>query len=103
LRENTEAATGGCIPEPAAGKLATKERGSQHMKRITVSSEGILEVGYHQDTDNIGTLELKFSNGGVYEFFNVPSKLYDEFMHAPSREDYYFTNIGKRFPCTRVG
>jgi hypothetical protein len=29
--------------------------------------------------------------------------LYDEFMHAPSREDYYFTNIGKRFPCTRVG
>jgi KTSC domain len=38
----------------------------------------------------------------VYEFFNVPSNIYDEFMHAPSREDYYFKNIGKRFPCTRV-
>jgi hypothetical protein len=73
------------------------------MKRITVSSEGILEVGYHKETDTIGTLELKFSNGGVYEFFNVPLQLYDELMHAPSREDYYFTNIGKRFPCTRVG
>ena len=73
------------------------------MKRMTVSSDGILEVGFHQDTDTIGTLELKFSNGGVYEFFNVPSTMYDEFMHAPSREDYYFTNIGKRFPCTRVG
>jgi KTSC domain len=72
------------------------------MNRIPVSSNGITEVGYHQDTDTLGTLELKFSNGGVYEFFNVPSTMYDEFMHAPSREEYYFSNIGKRFPCTRV-
>jgi len=72
------------------------------MNRIPVSSNGITEVGYHQDTDTLGTLELKFSNGGVYEFFNVPTTMYDEFMHAPSREDYYFTKIGKRFPCTRV-
>jgi KTSC domain len=103
LRENTEAATEGCIPEPPLESSPHNERGSQHMKRITVSSEGILEVGFHQDTDTIGTLELLFSNGGVYEFFNVPSDIYDEFMHAPSREDYYFKNIGKRFPCTRVG
>ena len=73
------------------------------MNRIPVSSQGITEVGYHEDADSRGTLELKFSNGGVYEFFNVPMKLYDEFMHAPSREDYYRANIGKRFPCTRVG
>src|SRR6266436_9939026 len=73
------------------------------MNRIPVSSQGILEVGYHEDADSRGTLELKFSNGGVYEFFNVPTKMYDEFMHAPSREDYYRENIGKRFPCTRVG
>jgi hypothetical protein len=74
------------------------------MNRIPVSSQGITEVGYHEDADSLGTLELKFSsNGGVYEFFNVPTKMYDEFMHAPSREDYYRANIGKRFPCTRVG
>ncbi len=107
-RPNTEGKPGGCnrTERPDAGRWKARRKrkgGSQHMKRITVSSEGILEVGYHQDTDNIGTLELKFSNGGVYEFFNVPSNMYDEFMHAPSREDYYFTNIGKRFPCTRVG
>ena len=76
--------------------------GSQQMNRIPVSSQGITEVGYHEDADSRGTLELKFSNGGVYEFFNVPTKLYDEFMHAPSREDYYKANIGERFPCTRV-
>ena len=73
------------------------------MNRIPVSSQGITQVGYHPDSEIDGTLELMFSNGGVYDFFNVPTKVYDEFMHAPSREDYYFANIGKRFPCLRVG
>ncbi len=72
------------------------------MNRIPVASQGITQVGYHLDSEIDGTLELKFSNGGVYDFFNVPMKVYDEFMHAPSREDYYFANIGKRFPCSRV-
>jgi hypothetical protein len=93
----------GRSPKPAAGRVAATKGGSQHMNRIPVSSQGITEVGYHEEGDSRGTLELKFSNGGVYEFFNVPTKMYDEFMHAPSRDDYYRTNIGKRFPCTRVG
>jgi hypothetical protein len=98
----TKAVTGRS-PKPSAGRVAATKGGSQQMNRIPVSSQGITEVGYHEDADNLGTLELKFSNGGVYEFFNVPIKMYDEFMHAPSREDYYRANIGKRFPCTRVG
>jgi hypothetical protein len=89
-------------PKPAAGRVAATKGGSQQMNRIPVSSHGITEVGYHAEADSRGTLELKFANGGVYEFFNVPTKLYDEFMHAPSREDYYKANIGERFPCTRV-
>jgi len=101
-RVKTKAVTGRS-PKPAAGGVAATKGGSQQMNRIPVSSQGILEVGYHEDADSRGTLELKFSNGGVYEFFNVPTKMYDEFMHAPSRDDYYRTNIGKRFPCTRVG
>ena len=101
-RVKTKAVTGR-FPKPAAGRVAAMKGGSQQMNRIPVSSQGITEVGYHEDADSRGTLELKFSNGGVYEFFNVPMKMYDEFMHAPSREDYYRANIGKRFPCTRVG
>jgi len=101
-RVETKAVTGRS-PKPAAGRVAATKGGSQHMNRIPVSPQGITEVGYHEDADSLGTLELKFSNGGVYEFFNVPTKMYDEFMHAPSREDYYRANIGKRFPCTRVG
>jgi ATP-dependent DNA helicase RecG len=72
------------------------------MHRIPVSSEGITQVGYHQDTDTYGTLELKFASGSVYQFFNVPTKMYDEFIHATSMEEYYVAKIGKRFPCQRV-
>jgi hypothetical protein len=72
------------------------------MHRIPVSSEGITQVGYHLDSDSDGTLELVFSSGGTYQFFNVPSKVYDELMHAPRKDDYYFANIGKRFPCSRI-
>lgn len=72
------------------------------MDRIPVSSVGITEVGYHEESETLGTLELRFANGGVYDFFNVPTTIYDEFMHAPSKEDYYQASIGKRFPCLRV-
>jgi KTSC domain len=102
VRVETKAVTGRS-PKPAAGGVAATKGGSQQMNRIPVSSQGITEVGYHEEADSRGTLELKFSNGGVYEFFNVPTKMYDEFMHASSRDDYYRANIGKRFPCTRVG
>jgi hypothetical protein len=72
------------------------------MNRMPVSSAGIVQVGYHLEAENLGTLELQFSNGGVYDFFNVPTKTYDEFMQAPSKESYYAANIGKRYPCSRV-
>jgi len=72
------------------------------MNRMPVSSVGIVQVGYHLDAEDLGTLELKFANGGVYDFFNVPAKTYDELMQAPSKENYYAANIGKRYPCSRV-
>lgn len=72
------------------------------MHRVPVSTTGITQVGYHEDSEAHGTLEIEFESGSVYQFFNVPPKIYDEFIHAPSREDYYQTCIGSRFPNSRV-
>jgi hypothetical protein len=72
------------------------------MYRTVVSSKGITQVGYHEDSDVHGTLELEFESGCVYQFFNVPPKIYDEFMHAGCREDYYYEHIGSRFPNSRI-
>jgi len=73
------------------------------MHRTLVSTTGITQVGYHEDSEVHGTLELEFESGHVYQFFNVPPKIYDEFIHATSREDYYHAHIGSRFPNSRIG
>jgi hypothetical protein len=69
------------------------------MRRTPVSSAGITQVGYHEDSE---TLEIAFSKGGVYQFFNVPTMIYDSLMSATSKDDYYHTSIGTRFPCSRI-
>ena len=70
------------------------------MHRIPVPSTEITQVGYQEDSE---TLEIKFEHGGVYQFFNVPSSVFAEFMSASSKEGYYHSKIGERFPCSRVG
>ena len=80
-------------------KRLSPERGLSKMHRFPIPSTEITQVGYQEDSE---TLEIQFVKGGVYQFFNVPSKVFDEFMSAPSKEGYYHSKIGERFPCSRV-
>jgi len=43
-----------------------------------------------------------FDYAFFYQFFNVPSGVFDEFMSSPSKEGYYQSKIGERFPCSRI-
>jgi hypothetical protein len=54
------------------------------MHRFPVPSKEITQVGYQEDSE---TLEIQFVQGGVYQFFNVPSTVFDEFMSAPPKRD----------------
>ncbi len=69
------------------------------MHRFPIPSTEITQVGYQEDSE---TLEIQFIKGEVYQFFNVPSSVFDEFMSAPSKEGYYHSKIGERFPCSRI-
>jgi KTSC domain len=69
------------------------------MHRIPVTSVDITQVGYQEDSE---TLEIQFSRGEVCQYYNVPSGIYDELMKSPIKEEYYYTQIGERFPCTRI-
>jgi hypothetical protein len=80
-------------------KRLSPERGLSKMHRFPIPSTEITQVGYQEDSE---TLEIQFVKGGVYQFFNVPSSVFDEFMSAPSKEGYYHSRIGERFPCARV-
>lgn len=72
------------------------------MHRTVVSTTGITQIGYHEDSEIHGTLELEFESGHVYRFFNVPPEIYGEFIRALPRENYYDLHIRSRFPNSRV-
>lgn len=64
------------------------------MKREPVRSSAIRAVGFDSQCR---TLEVEFTNGRVYRYFDVPEFLYRGFMVAPSKGTYFNTRIDDRF------
>jgi hypothetical protein len=64
------------------------------MKREPVRSSAIRAVGFDPRSR---TLEVEFTNGRVYRYFDVPEFLYRGFMVAPSKGSYFNTRIDDRF------
>src|ERR1700760_2274335 len=51
--------------------------GRRQMGWVPVESSCIDSVGYDNEV-----LEVRFNNGGVYRYFEVPAKLYRQFLAA---------------------
>ncbi len=60
------------------------------MERIPVNSSIIVDIGYDPNTM---TLELSFTQGTVYQYFDVPEALYSELLRADSKGKYFHANI----------
>jgi hypothetical protein len=60
------------------------------MKRKRVSSATMNSVGYDP---NKRILEIQFSSGDVYQYFNVPRKVYNSLMNAGSQGQYFNIHI----------
>ena len=77
------------------------------MERAPIKgSKNIAEVGYDADKR---VMELKFLNGGVYRYHDIPQPVYDafrsadsmgSFLHARIKGVYKFTKIGESFVTT---
>jgi hypothetical protein len=67
--------------------------------RTHVTSETIASVGYERDTR---TLELQFTSGGVYRYFDVPPEVHRELMTAESHGRYFARNIRGRYRYARL-
>jgi hypothetical protein len=66
---------------------------SPKMATINVQSTSIATIGYDEDTQ---TLEVGFLTGSVYQYFEVPKVVADEFMYNPaegSHGKYLAANI----------
>lgn len=69
------------------------------MRRQAVISSNISEVGYDE---NSRTLEVLFTNGNLYQYFDVPPQIYAELMQAGSAGQYLNANIKGNFRYARV-
>jgi hypothetical protein len=60
------------------------------MERVAVASSNIKEAGYDQTSN---TLELMFSDGRIYQYFDVPLSVYEGLLAAASAGQYFHTEI----------
>lgn len=62
------------------------------MERQYVTSSHILSIGY--DPDNM-ILEVEFTTGAVYQYYDVPQSIYDSLMAADSHGTFLSAYVKK--------
>ena len=69
------------------------------MKMQQVESSNIAEIGYDKDSK---TLRVKFKNGGLYDYSDVPESEYAAFLSAESHGKYLNQNIKNRYDYSKI-
>lgn len=75
------------------------------MRRAAVDSTTMRSVGYDSGQQ---ILEIEFTSGAIYQYLEVPAKVFDELMAAESKGRYFNHEIrddytALREPATRRG
>ena len=64
------------------------------MKTFTVDSTTLRTVGYDAERQ---LLQIEFKNLSIYQYFDVPTAVYEELMQASSKGAYFNRSIRPRF------
>jgi len=59
-----------------------------------VKSSWITDVSYNESNKN---MDIRLKNGKEYTFEDVPQKVYDDFMEAKSKGEYFNRIIRKQY------
>lgn len=70
------------------------------MQRISVISSNIRAIGYDEPS---GIMEVEFTSGDVYRYFNVPKYLYQGLMNAASKGRFLNENIKYNCRYQKIG
>jgi hypothetical protein len=81
------------VPEGASGAP------SPRLEREHVVSSSISSVGYDAERK---TLEVEFTGGRVYRYYDIPAAVHSELLEASSIGGYFNTNIRPYFPYERL-
>ena len=69
------------------------------MQRVSVSSSNIRSIGYDKQS---ATLEVEFTSGDVYQYFNMPDHLYQQFLHTASHGQFLNDHIRYNYRYQKV-
>lgn len=77
-------------------KLLTIVSGNYNsgIKRIPVASSNIASVGYDKEAH---ILEIEFHHGAIYQYVDVPEKVYEELMSSPSQGAYFMNELKDKY------
>lgn len=67
------------------------------MQRMAVESSSIATVGWEDEV-----LEIRFNNGGLYHYFNVPPDVCLELLKAESKGRFFNRYIRGVYRCRRL-
>ena len=70
------------------------------MYRTPVNSSNMRSIGYDPQT---ATLEVEFTSGDVYQYFNVPEHLHQQFLSASSYGQFLNDYIRYNYRYQKVG
>jgi KTSC domain len=67
------------------------------MHRVPVESSSIDSIGYEKNV-----LEVRFRNGGLYQYFDVPEQMLALLVQAESKGSFFNRHIRGAYPCVRL-
>jgi len=69
------------------------------MDRTQVNSSNIQSIGYDARS---AVLEVEFTSGDIYQYFNVPEHLYQQFMQTSSHGQFLDNYIKYNYRYQKV-
>jgi len=78
----------------------TEENQETEMQRNSVVSPSIAKMGYDRET---GTLEVEFTSGPVYQYYDFPEDMYVKLKSQSSKGQFLEKEIKNAYAYSRVG
>ena len=69
------------------------------MERTQVNSSNIRSIGYDSQS---AVLEVEFTSGDIYQYFDIPEHLYEQFISASSHGQFLNGHIKYSYRYQKV-
>ena len=69
------------------------------MYRIPINSSNIKSIGYDIQ---LAILEVEFNSNDIYQYFNVPEYLYQQFLNSSSHGQFLNDNIKYNYRYQKI-